>query len=457
MGVRGMQRSILGCILLGWLIVLPTKTWAGMPEVSGLGIRAQSMAGMGVALDNDPSASYYNPAGLVGLYFHNDIGMNLGLGVSTFDLKATAEHSIRGRYTPGDLRSATFIDLGFGLDLGRSFRDWLGGRSLVVGASVLIPTDSLYWWRLQFPEEERHPFYYDDIHRLVAVVGAGLEVNSWLSIGMSANILLKLETNSEGPVYVDPDDLQAILSGLGRNASEDYIVVEGDIAEDQKTKLAVSPIVGIQVRPTEYLTLGLTYHRELYMDDYGTNHVEVLIKPQDSNPLKVTFDYDHHFAHYYTPDQWAAGVRYTFGKGSMLSAEATYMQWSTFLDWLHERPIPRFKDVFAFKVGGEKQIIERNTYLGDVILRAGYGFWKSPVPEQRGETNFLDNDKHILAVGVECRRENLGIWWTKPVSVQAMAQYQYLVERSYTKDINGEKLTFGGYADAAGISMEFEF
>jgi long-subunit fatty acid transport protein len=233
--------------------------------------------------------------------------------------------------------------------------------------------------------------------------------------------------------------------------------VEGDIAEDQKTKLAVSPIVGIQVRPTERLTLGLTYRRELYMDDYGTNHVEVLIKPQDSNPLKVTFDYDHHFAHYYTPDQWAAGVRYTFGKGAMLSAEAAYMQWSTFLDWLHERPIPRFKDVFAFKVGGEKQIIERNTYLGDVILRAGYGFWKSPVPEQRGETNFLDNDKRILAVGVECRRENLGTWWTKPVSVQAMAQYHYLVERSYTKDISGEKLTFGGYADAAGISMEFEF
>lgn len=445
------------CLLFCLLLLLPYTARAGMPEVSGLGIRAQSLAGMGVALNEDPSAAYYNPAGLTGLDFHDDLGFNLELGYSTFDLKATAESSTRGNYTPGDLETANQYHLGLALDLGRPLRDYLGGRALVLGAGILIPTDSLYWWRLQFPEEERHPFYYDDIHRLVAVVGAGMEVNRWLSVGASANLQLELETNSEGPVYVDAEELQAILAGLGYDAGATYVLLRGDIAEDQKTKLAVAPIIGIQVKPIERLNLGLTYRRRLYMDDYGTNHIEVLVQPQDGSPLTISFDYNHHFAHYYTPDEWAAAFAYTFNNDLLLSVEATYLQWSTYLDWLHEEPVPHFKDSYTIKLGGGMKVIRDHAYLGDVILRAGYGFWKTPVPDQCGDTNFLDNDKHILALGAECRWDNLGQWWTKPVSIQAMTQYHYLVERSYTKDATGERLTYGGHAYAAGISAEFKF
>jgi long-chain fatty acid transport protein len=445
-------------IILGTLVWIPVPLWAAMPEVSGLGIRDQSLAGMGVALQQDASASYYNPAGLTGIKFNNDFGFNLELGLSTFDVMATAQSSTRGSYTPGDLERANHIYIGMSFDLTHSLGDFLGGRRLTMGSSMLFPTDSLYWWRLQFPEEERHPFYYDDIHRMVAFVGAGLEINSWLSVGLSANIQLELETNTEGPVYLSEEELQQILSGLGGNASNTYVDIQrSELAENQKTKLAVAPVIGVQFKPLPELNLGLTYRQELYMDDYGDNNLSILIMQDTVSPLSITFDYAHHFAHYYSPNQWAAGLSYTLPDGLMLSAEATWMGWSDYLDWLHEEPVPHFKDVIDFKIGAQKQAIQGNSLWGDITLRAGYGFWKSPVPEQTGATNFIDNDKHILGLGIECLRPNLGTWWNKPVSLQAMLQYHYLVDRTNTKAATGEEITYGGYAYAGGVSLEFQF
>jgi long-subunit fatty acid transport protein len=141
----------------------------------------------------------------------------------------------------------------------------------------------------------------------------------------------------------------------------------------------------------------------------------------------------------------------------MVSAETDYMLWSNYLDCLYEKPSPAFRNVFDFKAGLEKQVVESSRYFGDVIVRGGYGYWKSPVPEQTGDTNFLDNDKHIFSMGAEFRWKSLGSFLPKPFSVQAMGQYQYLVDRTYHKSLTGEKITFGGYAYAAGISIEFEY
>jgi long-chain fatty acid transport protein len=456
--VLNMRKFSAVAITILTFLAIPVPVFASMGEICGLGIRSQSMAGTGVALTFDGSEAYANPAGLTGVNFFKDVGLTTEFGISTFDLKGTVDSSINGKHSPSGQESVTNIGFNISADLS-AISKYLGGKPLVFGGTFLIPTDSLYWWRAQLPEEERYIFYYDDLHRLVAVAGLGYEPVKWLSIGVSANILLKLETNSSGPVYVDQQAIKEIVSAyFGPNGNQQYVDVTGEIAEDQKTKLSVSPIIGIQIKPTDKISFGFTWRDELYMDDYGKNHVEVLIIPDpDKKPLTISFDYDHHFAHYYSPSQWAFGAAYTFNNGLKLSADLTWMQWSGYLDILHNSPTPSFRDVPNIRAGAEKEIIDSSKWLGDMTLRGGYSFWKSPVPDQTGTTNYLDNDKHIFSIGTENRWDKPGKYWSKPISIQTMAQYHYLIDRTYTKTATGEKITLSGYAFTAGISAEFKF
>ena len=452
------KRTSISIIFMFLAILSPAILFASMGEICGLGIRSQSMAGTGIALSLDGSEAYTNPAGLTGIKFFKDVGLTSEFGISTFDLKGSVDSSINGKHSPSGQESVTNIGFNFSADI-RGISKYLDNTPLVLGGTFLIPTDSLYWWRMQLPEEERYVFYYDDLHRLVAVAGLGYEPWKWLSIGISANILLELETNSSGPVYVDQQAIQEIVKAFtGPDGNQQYVAVPGDIAEDQKTKLAVSPIIGIQIKPTDDLTFGFTWRDELYMDDYGTNHVDVLVQStQQSDPLIISFDYNHHFAHYYSPSQWAFGAAYKFDNDLKLSADLTWMQWSSYLDVLHNEPSPAFKDVLNIKAGLEKGLIYSNKWLGDMTIRGGYSFWKSPVPDQTGSTNYLDNDKHIFSVGTENRWDKPGKYWSKPISVQTMVQYHYLLNRDYTKAETGEKITLSGYGFAAGISAEFKF
>ena len=428
MGIRILNRfvriSLVIGLIQGFFILtysLP-EAWAGMGELTGIGIRSQSMAGSGVALNIDPSACYYNPAGLTGLSFNDGLGFNLELGVSTFDLKAYTKHSTEERHTPRGLDSATNLNLSMACDIGRHLSDYIGNRALVMGVSVLV--------------------------------------TPWLSIGASANFLLELETDTIGPAYITEDDLNKYTPGLGGDGSETYVVMNATLGEAQKTMLEISPIVGIQIRPADSLILGLTYRGELYMDDYGFNLIMIHVQAEGIPPIETDFQYYHHFAHYYTPDQWALGLSYRFSNNLLVTTDVTFMKWSTFLDYFHHRPVNKFKDVYLPRIGIEKCILKRQRLIaglhGDMILRAGYGFWNSPVPEQRGETNFLDNDKHILALGCEWALDNLGRWWKKPVSINSMFQYHYLIERTYHKLDTGERLKLGGYAYTTGITMEFK-
>jgi long-chain fatty acid transport protein len=454
------RRTLILIVLMLTGILTPRILFASMGEICGLGIRSQSMAGTGMALSLDGSEAYTNPAGLTGINFFRDVGLTSEFGISTFDLRGTVDSSINGKHSPSGQDSVTNIGFNFSADI-RGISKYLKDTPLVLGGTFLIPTDSLYWWRTQLPEEERYIFYYDDLHRLVAVAGLGYEPVKWLSIGISANILLELETNSKGPVYVNEQAIDDIVKAfLGPNGNSQYVSVSGDIGEDQKTKLCVSPIVGMQIKPNEKISFGLSWRDELYMDDYGTNHVDVLIQnPQDPDgqPLTISFDYNHHFAHYYSPSQWAFGAAYRFDNDLRLSADLTWMQWSEYINVLHGEPAPSFKDVFNIRAGIEKGVVYSNKWLGDMTLRGGYSFWKSPVPDQTGTTNFLDNDKHIFSIGTENRWDKPGKYWSKPVSVQTMLQYHYLIDREYTKAETGEQITLSGYGFAAGISAEFKF
>ncbi len=441
----------------------PSDSRAGIEEITGLGIRTQAMAGSGVALNEDSSASYYNPAGLTGLNFNDDIGFNMEMGFSTFNVNAHTDRSIRGTNTHDELEAVNAVNLNIGMDFGRHLSSYLNERDFIMGVTVLVPTDHFIWWRIQFPQEELHTFYYDYVHRFVLIAGFGIELTPWLSVGISENIHFEILFNTSAPITVDAEDLSDIISGLGGTSEDEVVDFSAEAGIYSDIMLVASPIIGVQVKPFDGFILGLTYRGEIYVDDYGEDMLTLTLDMEEMLGASVDFPitYNHHYAHYYTPDQWALGLSYKFTNGFLITTDVTYMKWSSFIDIFHQTPEEEFEDAYLPRLGLEKPVLKEKKFFGDLhfdmSLRAGYGFWNSPVPEQKGETNFLDTDKHIFALGCELILDNKAGKWQKPTCIQTMFQYHQMVERTYQKQETGEVLTLGGYAYNVGITMEVKF
>jgi long-subunit fatty acid transport protein len=69
----------------------------------------------------------------------------------------------------------------------------------------------------------------------------------------------------------------------------------------------------------------------------------------------------------------------------------------------------------------------RRTWWG----RAGYSWEPSPAPEQIGETNFVDNDKHTASLGVGYTAAGIGEIFLKPISIDVYMALTWLPGRQH--------------------------
>jgi long-chain fatty acid transport protein len=92
--------------------------------------------------------------------------------------------------------------------------------------------------------------------------------------------------------------------------------------------------------------------------------------------------------------------------------------------------------------------------------RGGYAFEPKVSPEQTGESNFLDNDKHTLSLGAGVQWPGIGGVILRPVSLDAFVAVTLLAPRTHRKlspvDPVGDMRT-GGYVIAAGLMSRWRF
>jgi hypothetical protein len=69
----------------------------------------------------------------------------------------------------------------------------------------------------------------------------------------------------------------------------------------------------------------------------------------------------------------------------------------------------------------------------DLFVRGGYSYEPSPVPEQVGESNFVDNDKHTLSVGGGVTFRDFSTIVTLPASLDAYLALTLLDAREHHK------------------------
>jgi long-chain fatty acid transport protein len=229
-----------------------------------------------------------------------------------------------------------------------------------------------------------------------------------------------------------------------------------DLAIDVDLDTVQYPVAGIWYRALPWLDVGAAYRGGFYLTidlafnlrgDVGTPGVPPAVTNGHVDLHTVSQDL-------FQPAQWIAGLDARITPRLQLAFDVAYHRWSVFqnpsakidppdLDlgqfnpFVHIPPFPplpnpNFHDIVVPRIGLEW--LAREDARHRLFARAGYVYEPSPAPEQVGESNFIDNDKHTLTVGAgyELRRGLTSII-PRPVSFDVSLGLTELVPREHRK------------------------
>ena len=309
------------------------------------------------------------------------------------------------------------VGLGAGLVARLPGPDWL--RRVRLGLAAHLPAE--YVLRLSAPprEDEPTPLAYGYRAGRVAVAGSlGIELPWGIGIGGGLSITPALRTAT----FVSYDATR------GDTPDENVVV-------DARNELVMeaAAMAGVRWAPLDDFAFGLAWREEQAVDAEGPNDVR-------AGALVVDALIDFHEV--FAPMEVAFGVWGRPVPSIALSADAVYARWSTFRT-IHDRAaVPELDDVVYLRAGIEWWAVPF------FAVRGGWAFEPTPVPEQRAVSNFVDSDRHVIAMGMGLDLEELG--WAR-VRVDVHARFHAHSRASHTKD---PALLEDAHRDIGGLQID---
>lgn len=281
---------------------------------------------------------------------------------------------------------------------------------LALGFHGIVPTGQFTKLGAFFNDEREQYFsnslhselYSDRMTALSVALGAGVKILDNLSLGAGATIGLR--ANVVAPTFVvDTGRLDEILIDL-----------------DAPVNVGVSPHFGMTYRPIEKLRISATAHAPKQVE-LGTSFTFLLANGiEQASGVKFTLDY--------MPWQFGLGTAYTPlenpANALTFAASLLYAQWSSYIDRHGDRPSEAYawSDTLSPTIGVR--------YRWDKLTAsADLSYSPSPVPEQTGRTNYVDNDRVSGGLGA---KYNWDLWGTE-VTLGAQLQTHALLPRRHTK------------------------
>ncbi len=434
-------------LYLTFLLLLPLGSAnANVASTLGLGGRAIALGNAYTALADDFSSVYYNPAGLACAPESKLTIGGLWARPFFYYRESTSGKERPHLYSTG----ALYVGVSSSLEHLTGFSQL---RSWTIGISFYAPIERALLADVPSqPTEKNFIFYLDQTQVMLVLAGLCWKPHRTVSIGVAGNFLADLRAPNEADVEADIRTVLPYLAGISDLAKK----VRPRIMRDAEVK--VSPIVGLLYRPFDWLRCAVTYRGRFYAETVGTQDIFIRFKDfsgRSQGMLQSAVLTDIHYVHYWSPHEVALGLALKPRYDLTIGVDLTWADWSDYIDPLWNVPEKPFKDTVTPRIG-----IEYVRPLG-LTLRAGYGYQPSPVPDQKGLANYLDNDKHIVSCGFgyTFTKSPLKIW-KKPLTIDCYAQYQKLVTRHYRKEVGvdaGKTLTFGGYLIHAGVDVTLHF
>lgn len=279
-------------------------------------------------------------------------------------------------------------------------------RRVFGGLIAVLPTEGVARIRSGFSDESEQYFsnqlrFARFGRRLTSEVfggGVSYRFSDRLSFGVAS--LIMPQVTSRNDVYT-PNAVEPSSALVNLNT---------------QSTTAMGIVVGFQYRPIEGLRFGLSFRDEITTRVRGRNVIQIN-GAEAEPPFEQVFEV--------VPDSLplkiSTGIRWEWPTGSFIDGGASYVGWGNLTD--EHGGLMEMSDVVEANVGGGISFDDGNNEV-----RFGLGWRPSSTPAQTGRTNYVDNDRVVIAGG-SSHRFKLGM---KSVRVGLSVQVQSLLsERTY--------------------------
>lgn len=449
--------SLLAPLVVPLVVGLAPGASANPLDYFGFGPRGVAMGSAQVALADDITANYYNPAGLV---LRDALQLQLGYGFVAPTLE------LNGR----DLD----VDGVKGFQGGLVVPGDLFGHRVAVSLGLHLPDERITRLRALPEAQPRFALYDNHPQRLVLTTSLAFEVvPEVLSVGFGLTYLS--DTRGRLDVTGQVDLLDAAGTELISAVDVDFSAVR-------------YPSFGVMFTPDPHLRIGLSYREEFDLTlDLGVIVSGDIVTNGATDPLTLVegarLEVSSENTNLFSPRQLTLGLAWV-GDSAMggrpcfaVTAELGWYQWSamrsptalltTSLD-AGDLPLsippnptptaPGFSDILVPRLGYEQQLVDSRHVA--LFGRIGAFYEPSPAPEQRGATNFVDGDKIGFGLGFALGFADLGEVLPRPFWLEVSALWIAMLERSHTKvdpaDPTGDYVSQGHFFGISS-SLRFEF
>lgn len=411
------RAAILAATVCGMTLV-GASAEASPFELYGASARGAALGNAMTAEASSADAVFYNVAGLARAVPGVSIGFMIGTDGARIALNERPsgyEIPDFGSSTPtvpssGTLNErsdtdsmGTFGTLTIGAVTG------LGSPRLRLGLLMTLPAFGVDGSSTRFSDERERLFSnalaYElidsRVRRLDIEAGVAYRVLDMLSIGVGMTLQPKATTING--VYLE-------------NATDQSQV---DINLSQSTGFSAGFTAGALLEVQDWMRLGLSFRQGLGFDIDGANTIQIRGLSEedvDEYPIQQQLAWRPQSS----PTMVTAGAATDLGKSTVLF-DMRYTVWSTYRD--SQGDDAGFENTFSPRLGLEYRYSDATT------ARVGLGFDPTPVPDQVGRTNYVDNDRGAISIGAshnfEVRERSLSLSW--------FLQGQLLLERQTSK------------------------
>lgn len=401
-----------------FILLFPYNAFASGFRIETQGAKATGMGNAFVATADDPSAIFYNPAGLT---LFKDT--NLYLGATAVAPSTTFENTTGAKEETEDqvfFPPHFYIASDFGME------------------------------RMSFGVGIYSPF------------GLGTK---WSKTGLAryAATESKIET-----LNINPTVAYRILPSLSIGAGIDYMkskalmdkMVNQSSVGGSDASLSLEGDgdgwgynLGLLFKPYDNLSMGMSYRSGIKIQYHGTaslNNIATALQPLFGGAsYRTNMDTEINF-----PDVLSLGIAYKPSDKLTVEIDAERVGWSSYdklkVDLENEVALAGFtdsteakdwKDVWTFKAGIEYKATEQ------LSLRVGYAYENNPAPNHALEPRLPDSDQHDVSIGIGYQSGSLVI--------DAAYMAAFYEDRSVSNSIlSGE---YKNFAHFIGLSVGWRF
>jgi len=402
-----------------------TAAHATTGSVFGIGPSTRAWAGAGATQATGYEAAFQNPAALA---LTPEVSLSIGYGVQSSWLYTQRGQAREQRL---DTQRISLAALGFTLPL-EAF-----GQRFVFGFASLSPGGSVARANLPLADEPQFPLLVGRQQAIDFDLGLGVRPFRGLALGLGLRAVASLSGNAE-------------VQTRGKTTTT-------RVSDTLEPVLA--PNVGVTVILNENATAALVLKAPLRADfDMALGAVDLnatqlpplhLAGVAHYDPLSVQAEYAQRLG----PLHAMFGAVYQRFSGTPTLLPSTVTCPAERPDCLALRAnAPHFHDTFDLHVAATLAL--KLTHSTVAQLRAGYAFVPSPVPDQTGAENLLDNARHRLGLGYHLTLADP----LPPLGLDAALTLDQLVPRSSRKSPevaadNAGAPTISTRGRALGISL----